>query len=261
MDVDDVLNKVMLDRLYNQDKLSISQIAKRCSCSYWKVWRTMDNFKMERRSLSDANKLNMLKRKKEIPLGILKDLYINKKMPCTQIAKKFNCHHKTVLRKLEDAKICRRPLYEAMNKYPKQNFSGNFLEKAYLIGFRLGDLYVKRISKTGKTIKVECSSTKDEQLSLFENLFKNYGHIKKYAFVSFPGETEIRIYTQLNDSFNFLLKKDDKIEAWILNDVKYFLSFLAGYTDAEGCIRTYNRGNSAQTYFGISSYDKTILNT
>ena len=45
------------------------------------------------------------------------------------------------------------------------------------------------------------------------------------------------------------------IEDWILENVEYFISFLAGYTDAEGNIQRY--GNLLR--FRIRTYDKNIL--
>jgi hypothetical protein len=47
----------------------------------------------------------------------------------------------------------------------------------YLVGFALGDLRVRKIYQNSETIKVDCGSTKIEQINLIKNLFKKYGHV------------------------------------------------------------------------------------
>ncbi len=69
--------------------------------------------------------------------------------------------------------------------------------------------------------------------------------------------------TLLNQSFNFLLPKNDEIEGWILNDQESLLHFIAGYADAEGSyfVRkpNYKYAKSGWGIFEIASYDKNIL--
>ena len=89
--------------------------------------------------------------------------------------------------------------------------------------------------------------------SLFTNLFKKYGCI----YVGKPKRDGNRDFLiRLNRTFSFLLPKKDNIPKWVREDKNYFLSFLAGYTDAEGCIRI---GNKNVASFALSSYDKNIL--
>jgi hypothetical protein len=59
----------------------------------------------------------------------------------------------------------------------------------------------------------------------------------------------------LNESFDFLLKKEDNIDDWILGDKEPFSAFLAGYLDAEGHFGVYNGFSE----FSIATYDKNIL--
>jgi len=51
------------------------------------------------------------------------------------------------------------------------------------------------------------------------------------------------------------LPKEDKIEDWILKENVCFLSFLAGYSDAEGNFGVYSK----RARFRVGSYDKNIL--
>jgi len=225
-----------LRALYNKKKLSISEIAKVFGCSYWTIWKAMQCHGIKARSLSEANKIRMASCRIDIPRPKLENLYLRQRMPTPAIAKLCACHHSTIQRRMKELGIRARSLSEAMTIYPKQNFSGDFLEKAYLIGFGLGDLHVRKINKGGQTIRIECSTTQPKQLELFRNLFEKYGHIHTYEFTGFGKET--RIGCNLNRSFDFLLDRRKTIDTCILENEEYFFAFLAGYVDAEGYIST-----------------------
>jgi hypothetical protein len=139
-------------------------------------------------------------------------------------------------------------------KYKRVDFSGTQEEKAYLIGFRLGDLYVTKTHPNSPTIRVSTNSGKKEQLLLFRELFSPYGHVKEIG-PDKQGASNIRTY--LNRSFNFLLpKKSDPLPKWIVRSKKNSLSFFAGYVDAEA---TFCINNRNQPTFAIQSQDKEIL--
>jgi hypothetical protein len=65
----------------------------------------------------------------------------------------------------------------AVSKYERRPFSGDALEKAYLMGLRYGDLHVVR---HGRAIRVRVSTTHPAMAKLFESLFSPYGHIQHY---------------------------------------------------------------------------------
>lgn len=247
-----------LEHLYFDQNLSISSIAKMYNCSYATIWGRMRKFKIKPRSLSEAMKLIMETRKLQIPEEELRNFYEKRKFSILKIAKIYNCHHQTVLCKMKGFGIKSRKPSEANTIYVKHNFLGNLSEKAYLIGFRTGDLYVYRINKGGETIRIEGTSTKPTQIRLIEKLFSRYGHIYKYKIKGFRGDSFWRIHYLVNSTFNFLLNKISKIPPWVLNNEKYFFSFLAGYIDAEGCIYIANT-KIPQANFVLSSYDKNIL--
>lgn len=247
------ISKSELKKLYLDKKLSINQIAKKLNCSYWHIWEGMKYYGIKARSLSEANTLNNLKRKIIIPKKKLENLYLNKKLSILKIAKLYNCHHSVILRRLKEHNIKSRDSVEANTKYPKKDFDGSQADKAYLLGFTLGDLNVRKINERGRTLAIQCNSPIPQQINLVKNLFKNYGPVKirdiNSGFVK-----EKRVTIHLNESFEFLLYKKDKIPNWILSNKENFFAFLAGYTDAEGHIRT-----DIPTYLAIQSYDKTML--
>jgi len=197
-------------------------------------------------------------RKVQISENRLRNLYEKRKLSTLKIARIHNCHHKTILQKMKNFGIKSKKNSEANTVYIKHNFSGNLVEKAYLLGFRIGDLYVCKINKNGRTIRIEGTSTRLDQIRLITRLFNQYGHIHKYKAKGFRKDTFWHIYCLVNNTFDFLLEKKRSIPLWILDNKKYFSAFLAGYIDAEGCIYLSNT-KIPQANFALSSYDKNIL--
>ncbi len=140
-------------------------------------------------------------------------------------------------------------------RYPRKDFDGNKADKAYLIGFRLGDLHIRKTHPNSPTIQVHTNTTRPEQVCLMFDLFKPYGHVRRNGQDK-RGATKVRCF--LNNSFSFLVPKPKTVELWILQSKKYSLCFLAGYIDAEGFCGLNNRG---QPFFGIKSQDKEILSS
>ncbi|MFQ6084304.1 MAG: LAGLIDADG family homing endonuclease, partial [Candidatus Aminicenantia bacterium] len=144
------------------------------------------------------------------------------------------------IRNLEEAKDL------ALPRYLKNSFNGNQIEKAYVIGMCLGDLYVRRASKN--VIRISTSSTKENFVKLLTNLFQKYGRIRRYKYGN-----AFKFVADVNNSFGFLLNaKKSKASVKEFSNDK-FLSFLAGFIDAEGsliivrdrkwwkfCLRIYN---------------------
>lgn len=187
---------------------------------------------------------------KHIPEEVLRELYLHQRLSSRKIAKLFGCAYTTIDTKIRLAKFPIRNLAEAHIIYPRKNFSGDLIEKAYLIGFRIGDLRVRKFYKNSETILVGCGSTRKEQIDLIEKLFSKYGRV----WIGKPSKSSsINIECHLNNSFEFLLKP--KLEKWIARNKKYFLSFLAGFTDAEGCISVSN----GQAFYSLGNYDIELL--
>jgi len=136
-------------------------------------------------------------------------------------------------------------------RYPKYDFGRDLMEKAYLIGFRLGDLRVYKTKPHSETIVVQCHTTQNTQIKLVKNLFNDYGQVT--ISKQRDGTTDVTCY--LNETFNFLLPKKDEVEKWVYVDKKRFCAFMAGYIDAEGNFII----NQSRARFKIDSYDKNIL--
>lgn len=242
--------KSKLENLYLKKKFSLSEIAKKLNYDRSIIKRETERLKILLRSHSVAMKLVTSKNK--IKKSVLVKLYYGNHLTQKQIGKKLNVHKETIRRLMKEYGLKARKKSEISTRYSKTNFSGDLEEKAYLLGFRVGDLNVQ-LSRSKNLVTTRCTSTKIAQIQLFKNLFKKYGHIH-VGKLRKDGNREFLV--RLNRTFSFLLPKKDDIPKWVRKDKNYFLSFLAGYTDAEGCIRI---GNNNVASFALSSYDKNIL--
>ena len=233
------ITKEKLYEMYIKQKLSTQKISKILGIGSCTVYYKLKEFGIPSRPK------NIVKINKEK----LKELYHNKNLSCTEIGKMYNCNRVTIFNKLKKQGVKTKSLSIANTIYPKKRFEGNDELKAYMIGFRLGDLNVKA-KDNESTILVKSSTTKKEQYDLIKKIFGGYGHFRvshKPGFYS--------IWCNLDSSFSFLIPKNDSIEKWILDNHKYFFAFLAGYADAEANISI----SQGRARFRVRTYDKHIL--
>lgn len=186
-----------------------------------------------------------------IPEKKLEELYLIKRLSTREIGLVFKCNRQTISNNLERLGIKKHSPAEARIRYHiRQDFNGSTEEKAYLVGFRLGDLNVYVPSSHSETIVARCHSTTKEQRSLMESLFGKYGKVTVSS--SIYGEN---INCFLNTSFLFLLPKEDKVPSWVYRTKATMLAFIAGYVDAEGTFQI----NQERGRFALSTCDKLLL--
>jgi hypothetical protein len=210
-------------------------------CCQATIWKKLIKYNIKSR-LPGVERVNISKEK-------LRDLYLNKKLSTWKIEKITKIPRGTVHRKLQEFNIKLRDRATANIIYFRKDFSGNLLEKAYLIGFRIGDLGVRKIYPQSKTISVASGSTIENQIRLIKNLFKDYGKIN----IQKTKGGKFNIQVSLNETFDFLLEHN--APEWIFKNKDYFFSFLAGFSDAEGSIKIYN--NLAR--YSLGNYDRNLL--
>ncbi len=237
------ISKELLFSLYEKEKLTTYQIAKKFNCCQATIWKRLIEFNIKRRTPYELNS-NVPSKNQLI------EYYLNKRLSTWKIEEKYGFRRGTIHRKLKEYGLGTRDLATSHIIYPRKDFSGNLIEKAYLTGFRIGDLGVRKIYPNSKTISVASGSTIKEQIELIENLFKKYGKVNIKA----TKNHKINIWIALNESFNFLLSKE--IPNWIEKNKKTFFAFLAGFSDAEGSISKKNR---ITYYYSLGNYDSELL--
>ncbi|MDO8471965.1 MAG: hypothetical protein Q7S64_02355 [bacterium] len=174
--------------------------------------------------------------------------YWEKGLSPYKIAPIFNCSFSTVRNRLIDYGIALKDNSTARQKYRKTDFSGNRLEKAYLLGFRVGDLNVYKTNKNSKVVVVRCHTTTQEQLDVINGLFSKYG---KVTISDNNGSYHVNCF--LNETFNFMLEKRINLDQ--ISGEEEFYSFFAGYLDAEGYIGL----NQGRARLKIDSYDSEVM--
>jgi hypothetical protein len=235
------ITKEELVSLYEKEKLTTFQIAKKIGCCQATIWKKLNKYNIKPR-LPGAERIKISKEQ-------IKELYINKKLSTWKIEKETNIPRGTIHRKLKEFGLVARDRSDSHIIHKRKDFSGDLMEKAYLIGFRIGDLGVRRIWPNSKTICIASGSTIKEQIDLIESLFRRYGKVR----IKTTKNNKTNIWVGLNNSFDFLLSKE--VPVWIKINDKYFISFLAGFTDAEGSF--FIASNMAS--YSIGNYDKKIL--
>lgn len=188
--------------------------------------------------------------KVKIPKNLLKRMYYDQNLSSYSIGKKFNCSWSTIINRLKEFGLPLKSPALSRMKYKKKDFNGTEAERAYMTGFRIGDLNVYRVSKSSETIVVRCHTTQQEQADLIKSLFSKFGRVNDA--VSSGGHYYMNCF--LNNSFEFLFPKDESALNWIKKSATR-LAFIAGYTDAEGNFII----SQGRARFKIDSYDKDVL--
>ena len=151
--------------------------------------------------------------------------------------------------------ISRRTAAEAGVDYPKTSFSGNPIDRAYLIGLRTGDLHA---TIDGNQVRIDTSTTHPAMWELVSSCFGKYGRVNRTPSKWKDG-FQWMVYGYLDKSFDFLLTKPQRVPKEIISDRVLFLSFLSGYIDAEGNLRIFRNENKVGVSFRINSEDEGIL--
>ena len=228
-------------RLYIQNKMSSTKIAREYGCCKATILKILKKSKVKMRQAGVA-------RLKATDMQI-KHLYLVKKLSTWKIAELLGCGRSTIHRKLKNWGLT-KDIATAHIQYSRKHFSGNPIEKAYMIGFAIGDLRVRKVGKKSKTIKIDCGSTKKDQIDLIKKLFSAYGRV----WISKPTKYgKIQIEAFLDESFQFLLDCRKKLD-W-LKDEDVFYAFFAGFTDAEGSIHIANN----KAGYSLGNYDVELL--
>lgn len=239
-----LISKDLLQDLYTNQGLTTYQIVEKLGFCQGTIWKRLCEYGIKTR-LSYVP-INFSKKQ-------LKNWYIDQKLSTWEIEKRFGYGRGTLYRKLKEFNLPIRNIAISHMRFPRKDFSGDILERAYLIGFRIGDLNVTKCGPQSETVVVKCASTKQGQLKLFKNLFGQYGHIIQGKPTK---EDKINIQANLNLSFSFLLDKSPNSYKWAFENKNTFFAFLAGFSDAEGSFFINKHG---QAGFSIGNYDFELL--
>jgi len=243
--------KEQLEDLYLKQKLSLIQIGKKFDCEGTNILYWLKKYNIKRRPAQSPNTVYISKE-------VLEDLYWNKNWTTQQIADKYGIKYgRSILKKFKKLGIPSKTVSQATTKKFKADFLENPREKAFFLGLRAGDFHVKWARKS---IRVQTTTTHQAQVDLLKDSFEKYGELRKYYSTNIARDDEWFIYTDLNQSFKFLLEKPEEIPSWILEDEINFYYFLSAYMDCEGCWRVAkSHEKHVRFFFDIGTSDKLII--
>jgi hypothetical protein len=182
----------------------------------------------------------------------LREIYWNRRLSLHKIGILFGKSASSVLQEMRKQGVGTRTLSEAMTVFEKLPFSNDPNEKAYLQGLRAGDLHTAR---HGLSIRATVSTTHPAMLELVKDLFGRYGRVvASPKFLRKTNQFEWEIYGYLHASFDFLVKPLEVTD-------ESFLSFFAGFFDAEGTIYIFKQHRSTTTGLRVevSSCNRDLL--
>lgn len=203
----------------------------------------------------------------EINEQLLRELYLEQKLSIPQIGELYGWGRETIRQRMIEFGIPIRSFSESTRvqhgTYDEYNdFSGDPFEKAYLLGFRLGDLHISRDHAGSEIMRISCGSTKREQIELIHQLFAPYGHVSIgwKIRLDFDGIIEHRITCSVNESFKFLENYVSELPSWVFASDDVFLAFFGGFTDAEGSFQVVKtKGDTSSARYSLKNTDKHIL--
>lgn len=238
-----ILTRNKLVEYYVKKKINSLEIARKLNCCQATVLKRLRKMGIKIRHRKDLTD-DLTKEK-------LEKLYIRQGLSTWKIGAILKHSRGTIYSKLKEFGIKPRDISDSHITYPRKSFNQNPIEKAYMIGFALGDLRIRKTGEKSKTIKVDCGSSRPEQIRLIHGLFRNYGRV----WIGKPKkEGKVQIEAHLDESFNFLLHLRENLKSIFSKD-SYFASFLAGFIDADGSIYI----SDGMAKFSIGNYDHRLL--
>ena len=147
----------------------------------------------------------------------------------------------------------------ARSKHERRAFDGTVEDRAYMTGFKNGDLTAWQVS--GTAVMVTSSTTHRAFADLFQQLFERYGHVYQYPMFEEGKGYKWKLGVRLNNSFRFLLKTSVEAAQEFAKDRSAFLSWLAGMIDSDGNIHTSASQGHPRVKLGIYNSNVSLLET
>ncbi len=242
-----------LANLYLARRMSIHQLARTTGFSRRTISRWLRQSGIPYRTQGETNE--MLRRHALPAKETLERLYLEQRLSSSQIGERLGGTGSWVLGLLQRYDIRRRTTSEAGIEFVKTPFSNDPAERAYLLGFRAGDLHAR---KDGNQVRIGTSTTHPSMWNLIQSLFHNYGRVNKSPS-RLRNDFECPVYGYLDSTFEFLINKPSRVPEEISRNPTLFLGFLAGYIDAEGNFRIYCDDGRCAYSVRVNSEDEGIL--
>ncbi len=242
----------MIDLYVNQGR-SLHAISREFGLQRRTIARNLRKNGVRLRSYEES--IDLLRRVRQAEVEKIRTMYSVDKLSSLKIGRRLGISGSWVRQVMDRSGIPRRTVSQACMRFTKVGFSGDEHERAYLMGLRAGDL---NSAVYGNQVRVATSTTHPAMWRLLVSAFGKNGRVNKTAARSKHGFGWLT-YAYLDRSFDFLLSKTVSIPKVFLEREDLFLSFLAGYVDAEGSFRVYLNSTHKAMSFRINSEDRLLL--
>jgi hypothetical protein len=144
---------------------------------------------------------------------------------------------------------------KAVTIHDKKPFQGSPADRAYLAGITRGDFWAGR---HGRAVRVRLGTTHPDMAALFRLLFGWHGPIYEYPKPAALTEYEWILDCDLDSSFEFLIQSKADVSE-IIRSSDLFMSFLAGFFDAEGTVYFHKKRSGGAFELAMANTDEGLL--
>jgi hypothetical protein len=144
---------------------------------------------------------------------------------------------------------------EAVTIHVKKPFEGSRADTAYIAGLTRGDFWA---GSHGRAVRVRLGTTHPDMAGLFRQLFAKHGPIYEYPKPSQLSGYEWALDCDLDSSFEFLAQSKTDVSEYI-HTPDLFMSFLAGFFDAEGSVYYHKKRKGGAFELVIANTDEGLL--
>ncbi len=212
--------------------------------------------RVDKRWLSDEQKLRIR--------NVVDQLHNKKNLSLLRISKEVGRSYTAIWGLCRALEIHTRSVAEAdrnsiaiRSKHKRTSFDGTEEERAYILGFRHGDLTALQVS--GTAVMVTSTTTHPAFAKLFHELFQRYGHIYQYPMYEEGKGYKWKVAVRLDNSFQFLLQPRQEALRSYAQDRKLFLAWLAGLVDSDGNIHTTEGEGRGRARVVVYNNDTALL--
>lgn len=142
---------------------------------------------------------------------------------------------------------------ELRSKHKRSPFDGTEEERAYMLGFKNGDLTALQVS--GTAVMVTSTTTHPAFANLFRELFEKYGPVYQYPMQEKGKGYKWKLAVRLDNSFQFLLASGAIALSLVSRDRRAFMSWLAGLLDSDGSINLTHSNKHARILLVLHNTD------
>jgi hypothetical protein len=143
------------------------------------------------------------------------------------------------------------------SKHKRTPFGGSEEERAYMLGFKNGDLTAWQVS--GTAVMVTSTTTHPAFSEVFRSLFGRYGHVYEYPMDEEGRGYKWKVGVRLDNSFRFLIQSQEASLEGVSKSRREFLAWFAGIVDSDGHVRVTNSSGYARAVIAVYSTNRTFL--